>query len=166
MLFRSPSSGFHSNGFSLINKLIDTKRLKLNKVFQKKNIGSFLIKPTKLYYKILDALKKEVRINGLAHITGGGITENLPRIIPKNLAAYINRKSVKFPAIFRHIQKLSNINDDEMLRTFNCGIGMVMVINKRYLTAMHSVFKSERQGYKVIGQIIKKPSKSNIIYDD
>ena len=161
-----PSSGFHSNGYSLINKLIEKKRLKLADTFGSSSIGNVLIKPTKIYVDIVNKLSKKIKIHGLAHITGGGITENLPRIIPKNLAAYINRKSVKFPAIFRHIQKLSNINDDEMLRTFNCGIGMTMVINKRYLTAMHSVFESERQKYKVIGQIIKKPNKSSIVYDD
>ena len=161
-----PSSGFHSNGYSLINKLIEKKRLKLGDTFGSSNIGNILIKPTKIYVDIVDKLSNKVKINGLAHITGGGITDNLPRIIPENLAACINLKSIKFPAIFKHIQKLSNINDDEMLKTFNCGIGMIAVVNQRYLSVMHSVFKSEKQSYKIIGQIIKKPKKSNIVYVD
>ena len=160
------SSGFHSNGYSLINKLIEKKRLRLGDPFGSSNIGNILIKPTKIYVDIVNKLSNKIKLNGLAHITGGGITDNLPRIIPENLAACINLKSIKFPSIFKHIQKLSNINDDDMLRTFNCGIGMIIVINKKYLTMMHSIFKSERQGYKIIGQIIKKPNKSNIVYVD
>ncbi len=160
------SSGFHSNGYSLINKLIEKRRLKLGDRFGSSNIGNILIKPTKIYVDIVHKLCKKIKINGLAHITGGGITENLPRIIPENLAACINLKSIKFPSIFKHIQELSNINDDEMLRTFNCGIGMITVVSQKYLSVMHSVFKSEKQGYKIIGQIIKKPDKSNIVYVD
>ncbi len=161
-----PSSGFHSNGYSLINKLIEKKRLKLGDKFENSNIGNILIKPTKIYVNIINKLSNKIKINGLAHITGGGITDNLPRIIPENLAACIDLKSIKFPTIFRHIQKLSKINDNEMLKTFNCGIGMIMIINKKYLTVMHSIFKSEKNTYKIIGQIIKKPNKSNIIYVD
>tara|TARA_B100000900_G_scaffold400241_1_gene403647 strand:+ start:437 stop:1477 length:1041 start_codon:yes stop_codon:yes gene_type:complete len=161
-----PSSGFHSNGYSLINKLIDKKRLKLNEKFGNSSIGNILIKPTKLYVNIIAKLSNKIKINGLAHITGGGITDNLPRIIPDNLAACIDLKSIKFPSIFRHIQKLSKIDDYDMLKTFNCGTGMIIVINKKYLSIMHSIFKSEKQAYRVIGQIIKKPDKSNIIYVD
>ena len=161
-----PSSGFHSNGYSLINKLIEKKRLKLTDKFGSSTVGKILIKPTKIYVNIINKLSSKIKFNGLAHITGGGITDNLPRIIPKNLAACINLKSIRFPSIFKHIQKLSNIDDAEMLRTFNCGVGMIMVINKKYLSVMHSIFKSERQGYKIIGHIIKKPNKSNIVYVD
>ena len=159
-----PSSGFHSNGFSLINKLIETKRLKLTKVFQKKNIGSVLIKPTKLYYKILDALKKEIQINGLAHITGGGITDNVPRVIPKNLSASIDIGSLRIPNIFRYIQDLSQMNDLEMLHTFNCGIGMTVIIDRKDLTKADTIFKKNKYPYKIIGQIINRPKKEKIIY--
>tara|TARA_B100001109_G_scaffold79804_2_gene65267 strand:- start:19515 stop:20555 length:1041 start_codon:yes stop_codon:yes gene_type:complete len=161
-----PSSGFHSNGYSLVNKLIESKRLKLSDKFGNSTIGNLLIKPTKIYVNIINILSNKIRINGLAHITGGGITDNLPRIIPENLTACLNLKSIKFPPIFKHIQKLSKINDDEMLKTFNCGIGMIMIINKKYLTATHSIFKSNKQTYKIIGQIINKPNKSNIVYVD
>lgn len=159
-----PSSGFHSNGFSLINKLIDTKRLKLNKVFQKTCLGNILIRPTKLYYKIIDALKKEIQINGLAHITGGGITDNVPRVLPNNLSANINLSSLKIPNIYRYVQDLSQINDFEMLQTFNCGIGMAVIINQKNLTKADKVFKANKYPYKIIGQIIEKPRKEKIIY--
>ncbi len=161
-----PSSGLHSNGYSLINKLIEMKRLKLNSKFGSSKVANILIKPTKIYVNIISKLSKKIKINGLAHITGGGITENVPRIIPKSLAASIDLKSVRFPSIFRYIQDLSEMNDSEMLKTFNCGIGMVLIINKKYLSIMHSIFKSEKQAYKIIGQVIKKPKKLNIIYVD
>ena len=159
-----PSSGFHSNGFSLINKLIDTKRLKLNKIFQKTNIGNILIKPTKLYCEILNVLKKEVQINGLAHITGGGITDNVPRVIPENLSASIDLNSLKMPNIFRYIQDLSQIDDFEMLQTFNCGIGMVVIIDQNNLTKADKLLRANKYPYKIIGQIIEKPHKEKIIY--
>ncbi len=161
-----PSSGLHSNGYSLINKLIEKKRLKLNDKLGSSKIGNILIKPTKIYVNIISKLSNKVKINGLAHITGGGITENVPRIIPNNLAACIDLKSIKLPLIFRYIQTLSGMNDSEMLKTFNCGIGMIIIINKKDLSVTHSILKSEKQVYKIMGQIIKKPAKSKIIYVD
>ena len=161
-----PSSGFHSNGFSLINKLIESKRLKLNKVFQKSNLGNILIKPTKLYFKIINSLQKEIEINGLAHITGGGITDNIPRILPDNLSASIDLRTLKIPNIFRYIQDLSKINDLEMLQTFNCGIGMAVIVDEKNISKVDKIFKKNRQPYKIIGQITHKPFKEKIIYVD
>ncbi|MEL0280253.1 MAG: phosphoribosylformylglycinamidine cyclo-ligase [Gammaproteobacteria bacterium] len=160
------SSGFHSNGYSLINKLIDEKRLKLNKLFNGKTIGSIIIKPTKLYVQIIDLLLRKININGLAHITGGGITENLPRIIPSGHAACIELNKLKIPSIFNYIQEQANISDEEMLKTFNCGIGMIAVINKDSLDKAHKIFKTNRCPYKIIGHIIKSPSPKKIIYVD
>ena len=161
-----PSSGFHSNGFSLINKLIDLKRLKLSKVFHKSNIGSILIKPTRLYFKIIHSLQREIQINGLAHITGGGITDNIPRALPDNLSASIDLRTLKIPNIFRYIQDLSKISDLEMLQTFNCGIGMAVIIDEKNISKVDKIFKKNRYPYKIIGQIIHKPLKEKIIYVD
>ena len=160
------SSGFHSNGYSLINKLIDEKRLKLNKLFNGKTIGSIIIKPTKLYVQIIDLLLRKMNINGLAHITGGGITENLPRIIPSGHAACIELNKLKIPSIFNYIQEQANISDEEMLKTFNCGIGMIAVIDRDSLNKAHKIFKINRCPYKIIGHIIKSPSHKKIIYVD
>ncbi len=160
------SSGLHSNGYSLINKLIEEKRLSLRGKYHNNSISNILIKPTKLYDKIIGMLVKKINVNGLAHITGGGITDNIPRIIPEGLAACINLKSLKIPGIFRYIQELSKISDQELLKTLNCGIGMVVVINEKDLTTTHKLLKTYKYSYKVIGHIIKKPFKSKLIYVD
>ena len=160
------SNGFHSNGYSLINKLIEEGRLKLKTKLSNTKISSLLIKPTKLYVSIVKELMKKIEINGLAHITGGGITDNIPRVIPDELAACININSIKIPKLFKYIQDLSKIDDEEMLKTFNCGIGMVVIINEKYLSKAHDILKSKKEKYKIIGQIIKKPKKSKLIYVD
>tara|TARA_B100000035_G_scaffold297016_1_gene289430 strand:+ start:1289 stop:2329 length:1041 start_codon:yes stop_codon:yes gene_type:complete len=158
------SDGFHSNGFSLINKLIDERRLSIYESFGNTTIGKALIRPTKLYVKIIDALLKKININGIAHVTGGGITDNIPRIIPDGLSASLELKLLRIPKIFRYIQEKSKMTDEEMLKTFNCGIGMVIIINKKDLTKTHKVFKQNKCSYKIIGQVIKEPRKSKIIY--
>jgi phosphoribosylformylglycinamidine cyclo-ligase len=160
------SNGFHSNGYSLINKLIEKGRLKLKDSLNNTKISSLLIKPTRLYVNIIKELMKKIEINALAHITGGGITDNVPRVIPDELAACINLQSLKIPKSFRYIQELSKINDEEMLKTFNCGIGMVVIINKKYLSKAHNLLNINKEKYKVLGQIIKKPENSKIIYVD
>ena len=160
------SSGLHSNGYSLINKLIEKRRLLLKNVFGSMPIGNYLIRPTKLYVSIVLELLKKIKINGLAHITGGGITDNIPRVLPDNLSACINFNSLKIPKIFRYIQELSKINNKELLNTFNCGIGMAVIVDKKYLSEAHRILKKYKTSYKIIGQVIKKPSDSKIIYVD
>jgi len=160
------SNGFHSNGYSLINKLIEKNRLKLKDNINNTKIGSLLIKPTRLYVHIIKELMKKIEINALAHITGGGITDNIPRVIPDELAACINLHSLKIPKPFRYIQELSKIDDEEMLKTFNCGIGMVVIINEKYLSKAHKLLNINKEKYKILGQIIKKPKNSKIIYVD
>ena len=129
-------------------------------------MSSILVKPTRLYTDIICALIKKVKINGLAHITGGGLTDNVPRIIPDGLTASINLNALKIPKVFRYIQELSKINDQEMLNTFNCGIGMVVVIEEKDLSIAHNILKAHRFSYKLIGHIIKEPSKSKLVYVD
>ena len=127
-------------------------------------VGNYLIKPTKLYVGIISELLKKIKINGLAHITGGGITDNIPRILPDKFSACINLYSLKIPKIFRYIQELSKINDKELLKTFNCGIGMVVIVDKKYLSKAHLVLKQHKTSYKIIGQVTRKPSDSKMIY--
>ena len=160
------SNGLHSNGYSLINKLIEKRRLLLKNLFGSMPIGNYLIKPTKLYVSIISELLKRIKINGLAHITGGGITDNIPRVLPDKFSACINLNSLKIPKIFRYIQELSQINDKELLRTFNCGIGMAVIVDKKYLSRAHLILKKHKTSYKIIGQVIRKPSDSKIIYVD
>jgi phosphoribosylformylglycinamidine cyclo-ligase len=116
------SSGVHSNGFSLVRKIFNQKELvKLSKT---------LLTPTKIYVKSILNLLKDYSIKGIAHITGGGILENIPRILPPRTKAKINLNSWKIPPIFKKIQKKANISSNEMYRTFNMGIGMVLVVSK------------------------------------
>jgi len=126
------SSGVHSNGFSLIRKLIEDKKLDLEKKYNWADgmpLGNLLLTPTKLYSKIINAmLKNKVKINGIAHITGGGFYENINRIIPAGMDASIREGSWRVPAVFKFLQELGNIDRDEMFRVFNMGIGMVIIV--------------------------------------
>lgn len=128
------SSGLHSNGYSLARKVI-FERLGLSIGSKpdgyKNDVGSMLIAPTRIYVKPVRALMKEVDICGMAHITGGGFTENIPRVIPKGLKAVIKKGSWKMPPVFKLIQDGGSISEDEMLRTFNCGIGFIMVVREK-----------------------------------
>ena len=160
------SNGLHSNGYSLVNKLIEKRRLFLKNIFESKPIGDHLIKPTKLYVNIISELLKKIKINGLAHITGGGISDNIPRVLPDKFSACINMNSLKIPKIFRYIQELSKMTDMELLKTFNCGVGMAVIVDKKYLSKAHLILKKNKTSYKVIGQVMRKPSDSKIIYVD
>lgn len=135
-IYGFPSSGIHSNGYSLVRKVfgIDFKNEKKSKKIlrEKKkglscNLGEELLKPTKIYVKTIKKLISQYDISGMVHVTGGGLIENPPRILPKNCSIKINKKSWKRPDIFNIIQERGNITENEMLRTFNCGIGLVVI---------------------------------------
>ena len=123
------SSGPHSNGYSLIRKVIEVSGADLSSEFDDKTLGEALLAPTRIYVKSLLALQKQVSIHALAHITGGGLTENLPRVLPANTTARIKTDSWPRPAVFKWLQQQGNIEDSEMLRTFNSGIGMVVCVS-------------------------------------
>lgn len=122
------SSGIHSNGYSLVRKLIDDNQIDLTQMLECKTIAEQLLAPTVIYVKLIEKLITQYQIKGLAHITGGGLTENIPRILPESMQVNINNKNWQQPAIFNWLQDLSNLSDIEMQRTFNCGIGMVLVV--------------------------------------
>ncbi len=125
------SSGPHSNGYSLIRKIIEINNTNLNEQLGDSSIGEQLLKPTQIYVKpLLELLDTAVEVNGIAHITGGGLTENISRVIPQGLAITIDLNSWSCLDIFTWLQEKGKISDEEMLRTFNCGIGMVVIINK------------------------------------
>jgi phosphoribosylformylglycinamidine cyclo-ligase len=122
------SSGPHSNGYSLIRKIIEVSGAKLDDDFGDSTLGQTLLAPTRLYVKPLLELCRLVDVHALAHITGGGLTENLPRVLPDNAAARIDTSSWQRPAVFNWLQQHGNVEDSEMYRTFNCGIGMVACV--------------------------------------
>ena len=147
-----PSSGLHSNGFSLVRKVI--KKVKLNKRIKKE-----LLLPTKIYTKEILKLVNNNLINSAANITGGGITENIVRSVPYNLTANIDLSKIKIPFIFKWL-KNKNITDIEMLKTFNCGIGFCLIANKKNINKIKSCFNKKYKPYEIgyISQSKKKLS--------
>lgn len=152
-----PSSGVHSNGFSLVRKIISDKNLDLNKIYpdldSEQSLGEILLTPTKIYVKPVLALIKEVKVKGIAHITGGGFFENIPRILPDGLAAIINLKTYSVPPIFRFLKKHSGIPAEEMYNVFNMGVGMILVVNREEKENALNIL--ECQGLKpfVLGEV-------------
>ena len=149
-----PSSGFHSNGFSLVRSVL--KKKKINKSFKKN-----LLKPTKIYSKEVLKLCNKNLINAAAHITGGGLIENLLRSIPKNLTLNIDLSKIKIHKIFKWI-KGKNISDKEMLRTFNCGVGFCLITPKKNIKKIKKYFTKQYIPYE-IGFISKEKKNINIL---
>ena len=126
-----PSTGVHSNGFSLVRKIIRDNNISLDEKFGDSTIGKTLLTPTKIYVKEVLKVLKEVKVAGIAHITGGGFHENLPRCLKEGLGMKINKDSYKVPEIFKYLQEKGNIDEAEMYNIFNMGVGMALVVNKK-----------------------------------
>ena len=122
------SSGAHSNGFSLIRKVLEVNNTDTNELLNGKSIGDHLIEPTKIYVKSVLELLKQVDVHALSHITGGGFWENIPRVLPESAQAIVDGDSWQWPEIFNWLQEKGNITTHEMYRTFNCGVGMIIVV--------------------------------------
>ncbi|KKO48002.1 phosphoribosylaminoimidazole synthetase [Arsukibacterium sp. MJ3] len=129
------SSGPHSNGFSLIRKVLDVSGQSADTLLEGKSLADHLLEPTRIYVKNLLALIKQMPVHALCHITGGGFWENIPRVLPANTKAVINGHSWQWPAIFNWLQQQGNISRHEMYRTFNCGVGMLLVVPAAHVDA-------------------------------
>ncbi len=153
------SSGVHSNGFSLVRKVFDiTTRESLEKTYEElggKTLGEVLLTPTKLYVKPVLNLLKEVQVKSIAHITGGGFYENMPRAYGEGLDAYIEKGSWNIPAIFNLIQKTGNISEHDMYNTFNMGVGMMVIVKKEDVDKALSVLAASGVEASVIGHMVK-----------
>ena len=157
LILAIPSNGLHSNGYSLVRYLLKKKKIDIKKnVFLKKE----LIKPTKIYVREVLKLIDKNLINGCANITGGGLADNIKRVIPEKLCASIDLAKINPIKIFQWL-KDNNIKDDEMLKTFNCGVGFCLIINPKNLKKVINCFSSEYKPY-VIGEIIKSKNKIKI----
>ncbi|WP_440695932.1 phosphoribosylformylglycinamidine cyclo-ligase [Candidatus Pelagibacter sp. HIMB109] len=154
LILAIPSSGLHSNGFSLVRHVLKLKKIK------NKNILKKLLEPTKIYTNEVLKLHSKNLLNGCCNITGGGITENLPRVLPKGKAAVIDLDKIKTLKIFKFL-KQSNISDNEMLKTFNCGVGFCLIINEKNLKKVQSFFKTKYKPYP-IGKIMNSNNKKII----
>mgnify|MGYP003967707165 FL=1 len=149
-----PSSGLHSNGYSLVRYLLNKKKINIQK---NKFLKTELLKPTKIYVKEVLKLIDQNLINGCANITGGGLVDNIKRVIPNNFTAEINLDKVKTFKIFKWLKK-NGISDKEMLRTFNCGVGFCLIINPKKYEKIKKYFTNEYKPY-LIGKIIKGKNK-------
>ncbi len=148
LIIAIPSSGIHSNGYSLIRHLLIKKKINIHR---NKFLIKELIRPTKIYVKEILSLNKNRLLNGCANITGGGLADNVKRIIPDKFCANIDLKKIKTLNIFKWLKK-NNISDSEMLKTFNCGVGFCLIINKKNLKKIDSYFPKNYKPY-VIGKI-------------
>lgn len=158
------SSGPHSNGYSLIRKIIAHSNSNLTDSFNGQTLGAALLEPTKIYVKPLLALLDQIPVHALAHITGGGLTENLPRVIPAGLDACINLSAWEFPAIFKWLQKQGNIALADMLITFNCGIGMIVCVAPEHEKAAMDMLTQSGETVFALGEVLESEGKAKVIY--
>ena len=158
------SSGPHSNGYSLIRKILSRSDVSLDESLNGKPLGQALLEPTKIYVKSLLDLLKTVPVHAMAHITGGGLTENLPRVLPNGLNAEINLNTWQFPDTFQWLQQHGNVSQADMLTTFNCGIGMIICIDaKDEAVTLENLAKNGETAY-VLGEIVTATGKPEVIY--
>lgn len=148
------SSGPHSNGYSLVRKIIEVSGADLNSDLKGQRLVDALMAPTKIYVKPLLELMKHIKIHALSHITGGGLVENVPRVLPEHTCAQINTNSWQRPAVFDWLQTAGNVEYVEMHRVFNCGIGMVLVVDAKDQNKAIELLTQAGEQVSVIGQII------------
>lgn len=149
------SSGPHSNGYSLIRKIIEVTNADLNQDCGGKPLADALMEPTRIYVKSVLKLIKESHVNAMAHITGGGLTENIPRVLPDDCKAIIDTKSWALPPVFQWLQRGGNVDIREMYRTFNCGVGMVIAVPASEKDNALSILRAAGENAFVIGSIAK-----------
>ncbi|MBT8545005.1 phosphoribosylformylglycinamidine cyclo-ligase [Polynucleobacter paneuropaeus] len=151
------SSGAHSNGYSLVRKIIERAGAKPTDDLEGLPLGDVVMAPTEIYVKPLLKLIDELNVKGMAHITGGGLVDNVPRVLPENIQAVLHRDSWQMPALFRWLQMKGGVADAEMVRVFNCGIGMVVIISPEQTDA--AIQSLAKQGLKawVVGEVRELP---------
>ncbi len=147
------SSGAHANGYSLIRKLLERSGADLGSAFHGRSLGEALLEPTRIYVRAVLRLLREVPIPGLAHITGGGLLENLPRVMPAGLQAAIDPRSWVRPAIFDWIEATGHLERRELYRTFNCGVGMVVFLRPEHVAGAIALLEDQGEVAWVIGEV-------------
>ena len=160
------SSGPHSNGYSLVRKIIEHSKADLSADFHGKTLGEVLLEPTRIYVKPLLSLFEQVNVKALAHITGGGLLENIPRVMPEDTVAMIDANSWTRPPVFDWLQSAGNVADMEMYRTFNCGIGMVLMLSEQDVTTAVDFLNSQNIDTRVIGKIAKGQGEPHVVIEN
>ena len=161
-----PSTGVHSNGFSLVRKVFDVEKADIKKPMEELgglSLGEALLTPTKIYVKPILALVEKVKVRAISHITGGGFYENIPRSIPDGFGAKINKKAVKVLPIFDLIAKVGGISERDMFNTFNMGVGMSVVVAKEDADKAISILRANGENAYIMGEIVKSDNKIEII---
>lgn len=151
-----PSTGVHSNGFSLVRKLVEVAGVTLDQYSEAlgETYGEALLKPTKLYVKAVKAVKEAVEIKGIAHITGGGFIENVPRVLPNQVSAKIDLNKIEKPPIYKFLEETSQLSVEELYNTFNMGIGMMIIVDKQDQEKVIAALETINEKAQVIGEIV------------
>ncbi len=161
-----PSSGVHSNGFSLVRKVFDVENADLTSPVAElggKSLGETLLTPTKIYVKPVLALLEQIKVKGISHITGGGFYENIPRSIPDGLGAEIQRSAVKVLPIFDLLAKVGGIDERDMFNTFNMGVGISIVVAPQHADKALAILKENGEDPYIIGKIVESDEKITIV---
>ncbi len=150
------SSGPHSNGYSLVRKVLAVSEASLEQPFDGRTLGEALLEPTRIYVKPVLAVMERIAVKGIAHITGGGLVENVPRVLPADCGARLEKSRWVRPAVFDWLQETGNVPEDEMHRTFNCGIGMVLVVAAADAAATVAMLASQGVLAAQVGSIVPR----------
>ncbi len=156
------SSGIHSNGYSLVNRIIETSQASLDEKLGGLPLGTLLLTPTRIYTQVVLQLAQALDVHGLCHITGGGLVENVPRMIPDGLLAQIDTRTWERPEVFGWIQQAGAIADAEMHRVFNCGMGMLVVVPEDQAGAGMDLCRQSGQPAVIIGEIMSSDSEEKV----
>ncbi len=157
------SSGPHSNGYSLIRKVLEVSDAKLDQTCGDSTLGDALLAPTRIYVKSIHSVLEQVDVHAMSHITGGGLLENLPRVMPENTRASIDASSWDMPEVFKWLQQQGNIDSQEMYRTFNCGIGMVLVVSAEDADTTMDVLSAAGETVYRLGEITSSSGAPDVI---
>ena len=161
-----PSSGVHSNGFSLVRKVFDVENCDLKAPVEElggKSLGETLLTPTRIYVKAMVALFDKVKVKGVSHITGGGFYENMPRSIPEGLGVKIKKSDINILPIFKLLQKVGNIDERDMFNTINMGVGMSVVVAKEDAETALQILRANGEDAYIVGEIIESDDKVTLI---
>ncbi len=159
------SSGPHSNGYSLIRKIIEVSKADLSSPCGDKTLGDALLAPTRIYVKAIRQLLEQVDLHGLSHITGGGLLENIPRVMPENTRARIDKSSWQLPEVFQWLQQHGNVEQQEMYRTFNCGVGMVLVMNAEDADQAIEILTAAGEQAWRLGEIVSSAGEPDVVVE-